>query len=59
MMKSSPMPDIKEPDNFQKFIKYRKGEIRNNLISVQKKLKYYYNHYNCHEKELHKINLKN
>lgn len=54
-MKSSPMPDIKEPDNFQKFIKYRKGEIRDNLISVQKKLKYYYNHYNCHEKELHKI----
>jgi 5-methylcytosine-specific restriction endonuclease McrA len=54
-MKSSVLPSIIEPENFNTFVKYRKGDIRVNLLSVQKKVKYYYQHYNSHDKSIHKI----
>jgi 5-methylcytosine-specific restriction endonuclease McrA len=54
-MKSSLLPNIIEPDNFNTFLKYRKGDIRVNLISVKKKISYYYQHYNSHNKSIQKI----
>ncbi|WP_370277466.1 HNH endonuclease [Pontibacterium sp.] len=54
-MKSSSLPCIVEPDNFKTFIKYRKGDTRANLLSIKKKIQYYYNHYNSHNKNIHKI----
>ncbi|MEZ8097196.1 HNH endonuclease [Photobacterium swingsii] len=54
-MKSSPLPNIIEPDNFEKFIKYRSGDTRVNLLNVQKKIVYYYSHYNNHGEDVHKI----
>jgi len=55
IMKSSVLPNIVEPDNFKTFVKYRKGDIRVNLLSVQKKIIYYYQHYNSQNKHIHKI----
>lgn len=54
-MKSSPILDIDEPDNFHKFIKYRKGDTRQNLLKINKKLPYYYARYISHGKNLHRI----
>ncbi|MCD4504181.1 HNH endonuclease [Chromobacterium piscinae] len=54
-MKSSVRPNIVEPDNFDTFIKYRSGDTRVNLVSIQKKIPYYYRHYDSHGSSLHKI----
>lgn len=54
-MKSSVRPSIVEPENFDNFIKYRSGDTRVNLVSVQKKIRYYYRHYDSHGSGLHKI----
>lgn len=54
-MKSSVLPAIIEPENFKTFIKYRKGDVRINLLNVQKKVRYYYQHYNSHDKSIQKI----
>ena len=54
-MKSSSLPNVVEPDNFKTFVKYRKGDTRVNLLSIQQKIEYYYNHYNSHGKNIHKI----
>jgi 5-methylcytosine-specific restriction endonuclease McrA len=54
-MKSSALPNITEPDNFKEFIKHRKGELRETLLKVQKKIPYYYRHYDAHHGNIHKI----
>lgn len=54
-MKSSIRPSIVEPDNFDTFTKYRSGEIKINLASVKKKIRYYYRHYDNHKSDVHKI----
>ncbi|WP_061038162.1 HNH endonuclease [Vibrio coralliirubri] len=54
-MKSSDRPEIAEPSNFKTFIKYRKGNTRVNLSSVNKKIPYYYRHYDSHGFNIHKI----
>jgi len=54
-MKSSSLPSIVEPDNFKSFVKYRKGNTRDDLLSVQKKIPYYYKHYISFDKDIHKI----
>ncbi|MNF67953.1 hypothetical protein D3C85_746020 [compost metagenome] len=54
-MKSSPLPNIIEPDNFKTFIKGRKGDKRLTLINVKNKIPYYYDHFNKHGENIHKI----
>lgn len=54
-MKSSQLPTVIEPENFKTFIKHRRGDTRINLLSIQKKIPYYYRHYNSHGKDVHKI----
>ncbi|MBU2024862.1 MAG: HNH endonuclease [Gammaproteobacteria bacterium] len=54
-MKSSVLPNITEPENFKEFIKYRKGELRESLLKIQKKIPYYYRHYDAHNTNVHQI----
>ena len=54
-MKSSILPNVTEPDNFKEFIKYRKGDLRETLLKIQKKLPYYYRHYDAHNENIHQI----